>query len=96
MASLRKEFSHSFSYDLTGVFIGTQFTTNCRVSTLNQLVSGSKARRCGVKLRWDAELGRFQRFCTSVIPCPVRLKNFVNDDRGTRERGFAIGATGSS
>ena len=40
MASLRKEFSNSFSYDLTGVFIGTQFTTNCRVSTLNQLVSG--------------------------------------------------------
>jgi hypothetical protein len=40
--------------------------------------AGGFKDRDGVKLSWDVELDRFQRVCTSVIPCPVRLKTFVS------------------
>ena len=63
--------------------------------TLNHLIRLSGNH--GVKLRWDAELDRFQRVCTSDHPLPRSIENFVNDDRDTPGgQGFAIGATRSS
>jgi hypothetical protein len=51
--------------------------------SIRQTAAGSPIDEYGVNLRCNAELDRFQRVSTFVIPLPSSIKNFVNDDRGT-------------